>query len=207
MIRRLSGKLLECEPGELLLDVAGVGDGLQISLNTFYAIAASANDSLALYVHTHVREDALQLFGFAESGEREVFEKLIGITGVGPRLALSILSGIGADELRQAVMDGDRVRLQRIPGVGKKTAERLLLELKDKLDAVPTREAGAVLSKQAGSGEAGRGGPRADALSALTNLGYAHETAARAVDAALAELGRDTQLEPLLRAALGNLMG
>jgi Holliday junction DNA helicase RuvA len=206
MIRRLSGKLLECEPGELLLDVAGVGYGLQISLNTFYAIAASANDSLTLHVHTHVREDALQLFGFAEPGERQIFEKLIGITGVGPRLALSILSGIGADELRQAVMDGDRVRLQRIPGVGKKTAERLLLELKDKLDA-PTREAGAGLSTRAPSGEAGRDGPRGDALSALTNLGYPRETAARAVDAALAELGRDTQLEPLLRAALGNLMG
>jgi len=205
MIRRLSGKVLECGPGELLLDVAGVGYGLQISLNTFYAITVSDNDLLTLHVHTHVREDAFQLFGFAEPEERAVFEKLVSISGVGPRLALAILSGIGVAELRQAVTERDRARLQRIPGVGKKTAERLLLELEDKLESLPTRDAGA--GRAARVSGSGSDGLRSDAVSALTNLGYPHETAARAVDAALDRLGRETPLEPLLRAALGNLVG
>jgi Holliday junction DNA helicase RuvA len=197
--------VLECGPGELLLDVAGVGYGLQISLNTFYAISVADNDALTLHVHTHVREDAFQLFGFAEPEERAVFEKLISISGVGPRLALAILSGIGVGELRQAVRDGDRARLQRIPGVGKKTAERLLLELEDKLEAVTIRDAGAGPATRVPAGDSG--GLRSDAVSALTNLGYPQDTADRAVDAALDKLGSETQLEPLLRAVLGGLVG
>jgi Holliday junction DNA helicase RuvA len=210
MIGRLTGTIVECSPGEVLLDVAGVGYSLQIPLSTFYALATdgSSGSPVSLHVHTHVREDALQLFGFFDPLERAVFEQLIGISGVGPRLALAILSGIGANELEQAVERQDRARLEHIPGVGKKTAARLLLELRDRLSRAT---AGRSLSRSESATDAAAcaGQPRAqnDAVSALVNLGYRQEKASRAVDAALERLGSQAGLEALLKAALGRIVG
>lgn len=205
MIGRLRGTVADCRPDRLLLDVGGVGYAVQIPLSTFYALSAEAGAEATVHVHTHVREDLLQLFGFATLEERSAFELLIGISGVGPRLALSILSGIGVAELGEAVAQQDRPRLQRVPGVGRKTAERVLLELRDRIggagrDGKPPRWPGA------GAADAGRDGEvRGDAVSALVNLGYTKEQAARAVDDALERLGREPGLERLLKASLGRL--
>jgi Holliday junction DNA helicase RuvA len=205
MIGKLTGNLAECAPGFVLLEVAGVGYSLQIPLSTFYALSEAGREEVSLHVHTHVREDALQLFGFASPEERSAFELLIGISGVGPRLALAILSGIGVDELREAVALRDSARLQKIPGVGKKTAERVLLELGDKMTLEEMAAAGdapaASRSRRGVSGD----GVREDAMSALVNLGYAKNVAARVVDEALEELEGEPDLEPLLKGALGRI--
>jgi len=206
VIGRLSGKVIECAPDHVLLDVSGVGYELQIPLSTFYALSGAGDQLAVLHVHTHVREDALQLFGFGSLEERSMFELLIGISGIGPRLALAILSGIGVDELHGTVVAGDRARLQRIPGVGKKTAERLLLELRDRFGGdQAVAQAGQTPGRLAAGGPDGSGAP-ADAVSALVNLGYAREVAARAVNGALEELDRGCGIEPLLKAALGRLV-
>lgn len=205
MIGRLTGKVVECRPGRMLLDVQGVGYAVQIPLSTFYSVSGIDGDMATLHVHTHVREDALELFGFATPDERSVFELLIGISGVGPRLALAILSGIGAEELRSAIAQGDRARLQRIPGVGRKTAERVLLELRDKLTGKGKQAESDSKSRFGVAGEE-IDGPWADAVSALVNLGYTRDRAARAVDAAQEELGETVALETLLKAALGRLV-
>lgn len=206
MIGRLRGNVVDCRPASLLLDVGGVGYAVQIPLSTFYALSAEAGCEVTVHVHTYVREDQLQLYGFATAEEQSVFELLIGISGVGPRLALAILSGIGVDELASAVAERDGPRLQGIPGVGKKTAERVLLELQDKM-------AGRGRGARAGSGTGldrpgtGRDGEiRADAVSALVNLGYTRQKAARAVDEALRGLGEGSGLEQLLKASLGRLV-
>jgi len=191
---------MECDPGHVLLGVAGVGYSVQIPLSTYYELSDASHD-VSLYVHTHVREDALQLYGFATRGERTAFEQLIAISGVGPRMALGILSGIGADELRLAVFSEDRARLQKIPGVGRKTAERVLLELRDKLEPPQADGKAAVLP----AGDPG-GGLRQDATSALVNLGYSNDGADRAVAQALERLGDGATLESLLRGALGGLV-
>jgi Holliday junction DNA helicase RuvA len=203
MIGRLSGILAESSPGRLVLDVSGVGYEVQIPLSTFYELPDPGDpQTVRLYVHTHVRAEALQLYGFATAEERRAFELLIAISGVGPRMALAFLSGIGVDELTVAVQGGDRARLQRIPGVGKKTAERVLLELADRIG----------LDKPAAPAEATARGandsnPREEALSALLNLGYARETAQRAITAASAEIGSPAALETVLRSALRRLVG
>ncbi len=200
MIGRLSGKLLTITPDRVLLDVAGVGYDVQIPLSTFYGLPGAGGSKVSLYIHTHVREDTLQLFGFGSGEERSTFEQLIAISGVGPRMALAILSGIGVDELRTTVYHQDRPRLQKIPGVGKKTAERLLLELRDKMkievapadDGDPTGPAA--------------GGLQTDAHSALVNLGYAAPVADRAVRAAIKDAGPDAGLESVLKRALSSLV-
>jgi Holliday junction DNA helicase RuvA len=204
MIGRLTGNVVECTPGLVILDVAGVGYSVQIPLSTFYALSETDSETVSLHVHTHVREDALQLFGFASPEERSAFELLIAISGVGPRLALAILSGIGVDELREAVAVRDRVRLQKIPGVGKKTAERVLLELRDKMALEERAAHGLPAAARGGRGVAGEG-VRKDAVSALVNLGYAKNVASRFVDEALEELGVEPDLEPLLKDALGRI--
>ncbi len=180
--------------------MTGVGYDVQIPLSTFYSLTRDPGVIVSLHVHTHVREDALQLFGFATLEERATFEQLIGISGVGPKLALAILSGIGVNELRGAVRTQDRGRLQRIPGVGKKTAERLLLELKDKLGIEPVADGDGGARPEDGSGV------RPDAISALMNLGYSRDMADRAVDRALADGGSAMPLEGVLRAALSGLV-
>ena len=133
MIGRLTGRVVECRPDHLVVDVNGVGYHLHIPLSTYYVVHRSADAPVTLHVHTRAREDALQLYGFASTAERSMFETLTGISGVGPRLALAFLSGIGVEELYEAVYREDRTRLQKIPGVGRKTAERVLLELRDRL--------------------------------------------------------------------------
>ena len=139
MIAFLRGNLQEKSPNRLVIDVNGVGYEVNVPLSTFYH-APSLGENFALRVHTHVREEAISLFGFATDLEIRVFEKLISVSGIGPKLAISVLSGIDAMELVQAVKIGDTARLTLIPGVGKKTAERLGLELKDRLPSVLTEE-------------------------------------------------------------------
>ncbi|MDD3529239.1 MAG: Holliday junction branch migration protein RuvA [Gallionellaceae bacterium] len=185
MIGRLTGTLLEKHPPQILVDVHGVGYEVDVPMSTFYNLPA-VGDKVALYTHFSVREDAQQLFGFLSAKEREVFRTLIRISGVGPRLALSVLSGLNVDELAQAVAMQDGSRLTKIPGVGKKTAERLLLELKGKLaDALPTVAGGPAHVAH-------------DALNALMALGYSDKEAAPA----LKQLPEGLSLEESIRQAL-----
>lgn len=207
MIGRLRGEVLECTPGEVLLDVAGVGYQLRVPLSTYYVVAARPNRETVLLVHMHVREDAMTLFGFATSGERAAFERLLAVAGVGPRVALAVLSGIGTAELDRAVLEGDRGRLERIPGIGRKTAERILLELRG-------REARGRRPRAEPEPAAGAGGPgaqpgtdvREDAISALVNLGYSPEAASKSVDGARADAGEAAELQVVLRGALQRLL-
>jgi Holliday junction DNA helicase RuvA len=205
MIGRLTGVVLNCSPGEVLLDVSGVGYSVSIPLSTFYALSHAGSELATLHIHTHVREDAISLFGFHSVEERSMFRHLTAISGIGPKVALAVLSGIGIEDLRRAVLEKDRARLQRIPGVGRKTAERMLLELGDRLKRAGKVRPGAL------PGEAFRedgiaGGIRGDAVSALRNLGYAEEVAERAVDLVLRDRGEDAGLEEVLRTALGGLV-
>lgn len=190
MIGHLRGRIQRKQPTELLLDVGGVGYRIFIPLSTFYRLGEPGSEA-ALLVHTHVREDALQLFGFLSSDEQALFERLIAVSGVGPRLALGILSGIDAPELAAALRAGDIVRLTRVPGVGKKTAERLVLELRDKIPA-PSVEPTAAPAPSA---------LKDDVLSALANLGYPRPQAERALERALRQ-APDAGFEALLRSTL-----
>lgn len=206
MIGRLTGEAAECTPDHVLLDVSGVGYILRIPLSTYYRIV-HAPESISLHVHTHVREDVLQLYGFFTVEERTLFQQLISISGVGPRIALAILSGIGAGELRSAVEQDDRARLQKIPGVGKKTAERLLLELRDKISRRrgTTTAAGEVPEP----GQAEDESVQADAVSALVNLGYTRDQAERSVRTAIDKLDPakgEATLEQVLKATLSRLV-
>jgi len=204
MIGRLTGRIAECEPGAVLVDVGGVGYSLQIPLSTYYELAHRSNGTVSLHVHTHVREDALVLFGFATLAERAAFERLVQISGVGPKMALAVLSGIGVAELEGAVLDGDRDRLQKIPGIGRKTAERILLELRDRLE----REArgGRPAHGPPVTDDDATGAARRDAMSALENLGYTRDASRKAVDRALTALDSDPTLEQVLKAALSGLV-
>ncbi len=199
MIAQLSGRILRKGPQEVVVETAGVGYRVAIPLSTFYRLAPEDGE-VSLRIHTHVREDALQLFGFLTAREHELFERLISVSGVGPKLATSILSGIEADDLTEALRDSDVARLTRIPGVGKKTAERLVVELRDKMPAVlPGGDADA-------EPRGGAGTVKADLVSALANLGYSRPEAERGVDKALREdpAGR---FEDLLRRSLQLLSG
>ena len=192
MIALLRGRLLQKEATRLIVDVHGVGYDVLVPLSTFYQLP-DAGAEVTLRVHTHVREDVIALFGFLTVLEQLLFERLIAISGIGPRLALAVLSGIEPADLVRAVQSGDVGRLTRIPGVGKKTAERIGLELKDRL---PEGLAAAA------AGEAGEGGLRPDLISALLNLGYHRPLAEKAVDAALESEGGDATFERTLRRAL-----
>ena len=196
MIANLHGRLLEKQPSRLIIDVNGVGYELQVPLSTFYGLGEIGTD-VSLRVHTHVREDTLALFAFATRLELELFERLIAISGVGPRLALAVLSGIEPAALVRAVQGGDVARLTGIPGVGKKTAERIGLELKDKLPATP------VIEQVEGETPSHDGDLRGDVLSALLNLGYHRVLAERALDSAM-KVG-DGDVEQMLRQALREL--
>ncbi len=194
MIARLTGRLVEKQATRLVLDVHGVGYDVQVPLSTFYRLP-DAGGEVSLRIHTHVREEAIGLFGFGTALELQLFERLIGISGIGPKLALAVLSGIEPFDLVRAVQAGDVGRLTLIPGVGKKTAERMGLELKDRLPQPLTEELAAA------GGPAGELTVRADVLSALLNLGYHRPLAEQAVDAALAAPG-DQTFERLLKDAL-----
>jgi Holliday junction DNA helicase RuvA len=203
MIGRLSGLLLDARPDEVLLDVSGVGYRVHIPLSTFYRLSPPPPGPIALHVQTHVREDAIQLFGFWTAAERQAFLRLIAISGIGPRLALAVLSGIGAEDLDRAVRDADRGMLERIPGIGRKTAERMLLELRDGLE--PKRR-GRTAREAPPAPPPASPGPDSDALSALVNLGYPEPAAASAVAAARRDLGDGAGLEDLLRGSLRALV-
>ncbi|MBI2678152.1 MAG: Holliday junction branch migration protein RuvA [Candidatus Koribacter versatilis] len=195
MIAHLRGKLISKHPGQAIVEAAGVGYDVVISVPTFTELPATGAE-VALHVHTHVREDALALYGFIRNEEKRLFERLISVSGVGPKLAMTILSGMpSAAEIVGAIRSSDVGRLTKIPGVGKKTAERLALELKDKLDAF-----GAAPAKAAA------GTPlEEDVLSALMNLGYQRPTAERAVAAAAANGGKSSSFDALFRQALASL--
>jgi Holliday junction DNA helicase RuvA len=170
MIGRISGKLIEKHPPQIVVDVRGVGYEIDVPMSTFYNLPATGEE-VALFTHLVVREDAHQLYGFGTEGERHTFRQLLRISGVGARTALSVLSGLSVSDLREAVSTQDAGRLTKIPGIGKKTAERLLLELRDKLDGAATTTAAAR-----------GGGQAADVTHALIALGYNDREAAWAVN-------------------------
>src|SRR6202047_5295970 len=192
MIGQLRGRLAEKRPNQVLVDVGGVGYLVQVPLST-YAVLGELHTEVTLLIHTHVREDALALYGFVSAREKHFFEMLLSASGVGPSLALKILSGMSVEELVPAIRGSDLVRLTRIPGVGRKTAERMVGELKDKLEAVVVAEERPAASSPAGV--------EADVVSALVNLGYDARTAESAVGEAKREVGT-ANFEKLLRAAL-----
>jgi len=199
MIARIKGVLLKKTTESIIIDIKGIGYEVITPLSTFYAMPEE-DEQVSLHIHTHVREDALILFGFKTPLEKKIFRLLISVSGIGPKLAINILSGMGPDELIDAIARGDAVRLQSIPGVGKKTAERMALELKDKAQKIRTdleflpsqvtrREDQKILD---------------DALSALLNLGYPAKPAAHAVEKALTEIDK-VSLEGVIREALKSL--
>jgi len=198
MIAFLRGRVLDKQPNRIIVDVQGVGYELHVPLSTYYDIGEEGSD-VSVRVYTHVREDALQLFGFLTELERQLFERLISINGIGPKLAIAVLSGLDPRELVVAVQRGDVARLVSIPGVGKKTAERIVLELRDRLQqlAVP------VMASTPASTGADR--LRIDLVSALQNLGYHRPQAEKAVESTLAS-SPDATFEDALRQVLRELM-
>jgi Holliday junction DNA helicase RuvA len=193
MIAFLRGRVLEKHPSRVIVDVAGVGYDVSVPLSTFYTTGEPGAE-IALRIHTHVREDQLALYGFATPLELAVFERLIDVSGIGPRLALSVLSGMEPRELTTAIERGDLARLTRIPGVGKKTAERIVVELRDRLPK-------AVASVADHRAEPATDLRRDDLTSALANLGYDRRAIDKVLDAVLADQA-DGSFEQHLRAAL-----
>ena len=198
MIGFLRGRIADKQPNTLIVDVQGVGYEVHVPLSTFYDVGEVGAD-ITLRIHTHVREDALLLYGFLTELERQLFERLIGVSGIGPKLAIAVLSGMDPRELLSAVQRGDVARLTGIPGIGKKTSERIVLELRDRLakialgvpiDPVPPNGADRL---------------RGDLLSALENLGYHRPQAEKAVDSSLHTMS-DPTFEQALKAALRELM-
>jgi Holliday junction DNA helicase RuvA len=179
VIAHLRGRLFDKQPNRIIVDVNGVGYDISVPLSTYYGLG-DAGIEVSLRIHTHVREDALSLYGFATGLEQELFERLIGVSGIGPKLALAVLSGIEPGDLIRAIERSDVARLTAIPGVGKKTAERIVLELKDRLP-----KSHVTLPSTADAPPAVL---RDDLLSALINLGYHRPLAEKAVDAALKQL-------------------
>ena len=193
MIARLAGRLLRKSPDSLVVDVGGVGYGVMVSLNTFYVLPPEGG-AVALEIYTNVRENALELFGFADLTEKSLFATLLTVSGVGPRVALSILSGIPSDDLITALRTRDIARLVTVPGVGKKTAERLVVELQDRV---------AKLAHEAAAGPGTTAGVESEATSALINLGYRQPQAEQAVKDIVR--GGETDLASIIRRALQRL--
>jgi Holliday junction DNA helicase RuvA len=198
MIARVAGLIAEKHPGRVIVDVQGVGYDVQVPLSTFYVLG-EPGAAVTLKVHTHVREDVIALYGFSTGLEQELFERLIAISGIGPKLALAVLSGMEPPDLVRAIKAQDVARLTSIPGVGKKTAERIGLELKDRLPQ----------SVQAAADAAKPAAPedqmRADLLSALLNLGYQRPAAEKAIEKELKQSAQ-VRFEDALRAVLRSLM-
>lgn len=193
MIAHLRGRLLSKTPNQAIIDCNGVGYDVTISVATFSELPGEGAEA-RLFIHTHVREDQIALFGFADTQEKRLFERLLTISGIGPKLAITVLSGISSDRLVTAIRGGDHATLTKIPGIGKKTAERVVLELKDKLEdmAIPEAAAGPH------HGPAGE-----DALSALVNLGYARPIAQKAIETAIEKNPAAREdFETLFRAAM-----
>jgi Holliday junction DNA helicase RuvA len=198
MIAFLRGRVLDKHPNRIVIDVNGVGYELYVPLSTYYDVG-DAGAEITLRVHTHVREDALQLYGFLTALEQQLFERLIGISGIGPKLAVAVLSGIDSNELVTSIQRADVARLTRIPGIGKKTAERIVLELKDRLaDVAPATTPDGAERSQVDH-------VRDDLVSALENLGYHRPLAEKAVDAVRCRDG-SAPFEDALKGALRELM-
>jgi len=190
MIGFLTGKIISSKPTQLLLDVNGVGYTVNISINTFEKI--SEKETISLFMHTSVKEDSITLFGFFTQSEKEMFELLISISGIGPKVSLGILSGISIDDLKDAIANGNVSRLIAIPGIGRKTAERVVLELRNKVDAIKTD--GIIKETSA----------KDEAISALATLGYQRQIAEKVVRDLLSE-NANYSLEELIRKALAGL--
>jgi Holliday junction DNA helicase RuvA len=194
MIAHLRGKLLAKHPNQAIVEAAGVGYDVTISVPTFSDLPAPGSE-VALHIHTHVREDALALYGFLRPSEKVLFEKLLTVSGIGPKLAITILSGMAADEMVGAIRGNDVARLTRIPGIGKKTAERMVLELRDKLpQTAPT----AITAAPPVSAV------EEDVLSALVNLGYQRAAAEKALELSV-KGGKGGSFDALFRSALAAL--
>ena len=193
MIAHLRGRLLEKHPTHLILEAAGVGYEVAISVPSFSGLPSEGSE-VSLYVHTHVREDVLALYGFVRREEKQLFERLIAVSGIGPKLAMTVLSGIAPDALVTALRGNDLTALTRIPGVGKKTAERMVLELRDKLEgltAAPTPPPASRMEE--------------DVISALVNLGYQRSAAEDATKRAVAKVGDNSGFEKLFRETMARL--
>jgi Holliday junction DNA helicase RuvA len=193
MIAHLRGRILEKHPTYLILDVEGVGYEVAISVASFSGLPAEGFE-VSLYIHTHVREDVLALYGFLRREEKQLFERLISVSGIGPKLAMTVLSGIAADALVSALRGNDLVALTRIPGVGKKTAERMVLELRDKLEGLAAAPTAPPV-----------GGMQEDVVSALVNLGYQRSPAEQAVKRAANGAGANATFEQLFRQTMSLL--
>ncbi|MCX7874975.1 MAG: Holliday junction branch migration protein RuvA [Melioribacteraceae bacterium] len=191
MIGFIKGKVINKKPTKILIDVNGVGYLLNISINTFEKI--NEQEEISLYTHLHVREDQLELFGFYTEAEKEMFELLISVSGIGPKSAQGILSGIQIDDLKEALKTSNISRLISIPGIGRKTAERLMIELRDKVDNISVEKSSLV-----------SGNIRNDAVAALVNLGYNQKVSERIVRAIL-DIKPNSTIEDLIREALNNL--
>jgi holliday junction DNA helicase RuvA len=191
MIAHLRGKLLAKHPNQAIVETGGVGYDVTISVPTFSDLPGIGAE-VALHVHTHVREDTIAVYGFLLASEKRLFEKLITVSGIGPKLAITILSGMAVDEMVNAIRSNDIARLTRIPGIGKKTAERMVLELRDKLPPEKAGETAAAPTLSA---------VEEDVLSALVNLGYQRAAAERA----LASISKNGQFDAMFREALAGL--
>ena len=194
MIAHLRGKLLAKHPNQAVVETGGVGYDVTISVPTFSDLPAVGAD-VALHIHTHVREDVIALYGFLRSSEKVLFEKLITVSGIGPKLAITILSGMPADEMVGAIRGNDVARLTRIPGIGKKTAERMVLELRDKLPGTVPAVTTALPAMSA---------TEEDVLSALVNLGYQRSAAEKALEATM-KSGKGGSFDALFRGAMAAL--
>ena len=203
MIAHLSGTLLSKQATSVIVDVSGVGYEVNIPLSTFYDLE-DLGSTVQLRIYTHVREDAIQLYGFKTARERELFLKVISVTGIGPKLGITLLSGMSADEMIASIRTNNLARLTLIPGVGRKTAERLILELREKVADLSSAQLEEELGAKPGAGEPTEDTVRADALSALLNLGYQRSGAEKAIDAALGE-GGEVNVESILRRSLKKL--
>jgi len=198
MIAFLRGRVLDKQPNRIIVDVQGVGYELHVPLSTYYDVGDEGAE-VSVRVYTHVREDALQLYGFLTDLERQLFERLIGISGIGPKVAISVLSGLDSRELVTAVQRGDVARLVSIPGIGKKTAERIVLELRDRLAQLSVPAAGTAPAGTAADRL------RSDLVSALQNLGYHRAQADKAVESTISA-SPDATFEDALRQVLRELM-
>jgi Holliday junction DNA helicase RuvA len=190
MIAHLRGRILHKSPDHVIVETAGVGYQVAITVSTFSDLPAEGAET-QLHIHTHVREDAIALYGFLHAGEKQLFERLISVSGIGPKLAMTTLSGMAADSLIAALRGNDLAALTRIPGVGKKTAERMVLELRDKLQGFAAAAAVPAVSQM-----------DEDVLSALVNLGYQRAAAELALKRALPTAGNGASFEQLFRQAM-----
>ena len=193
MIAHLRGRILEKHPTSLILEATGIGYEVAISVTSFSGLPAEGSE-VSLYIHTHVREDVLALYGFLRREEKQLFERLISVSGIGPKLAMTVLSGIAADALVSALRSNDLTALTRIPGVGKKTAERMVLELRDKLEGLAAAPTAPSI-----------GGMEEDVVSALVNLGYQRSPAEQAVKRAANGAGANASFEQLFRQTMSML--